>query len=268
MRRDELEIRSVGSVLQAGPLAAAFGVLALVLFAMGFPLFILFFFGVLGYFVWKVFTSDHRGEARDVFEFYLVANDILRDDDRRWYGFEIREAIERGERVSRAMRTAPPLVHYALGSLYEKAGDNAEALKHFTQIDANGGDVEAAIVHPSRELRAYVSMLRRIERSSAEAPLTASAIRSLERRRRNNLAAIIEECRTRTANSELSTDSFDEDRLAGDRLFEDKVPEESDLVASLDVRHQESARKDVNGTGVERLSISEVLHDIYDSKPQ
>ena len=32
-----------------------------------------------------------------MFDFYIAADAILRDEERRWYGFEIAEVIEHGE---------------------------------------------------------------------------------------------------------------------------------------------------------------------------
>ena len=62
-----------------------------------------------------MFASGSRNETREIFEFYLSANEILRDDERRWYGFEIKEAVHRGESILQRMSGAPPLLHFALG---------------------------------------------------------------------------------------------------------------------------------------------------------
>src|SRR5882762_4272664 len=114
MADDAIEKRSGAVLREKGPVALTIGVVALMLYIIGFPVFLLAFFGALAFFVWKVFTSETRTETRRVFEFYLVANDILRDDDRRWFGFEVREAATRGEAIVRAMPTPPPLVHFVL----------------------------------------------------------------------------------------------------------------------------------------------------------
>ena len=108
------------------------GVVALMLYVIGFPIFLLAFFGALAFFIWKVFTSESRTETRRIFEFYLAANEILRDDERRWFGFEVREAAARGERIVREMPTAPPLVHFVLGALYQRLGDHGSAVKHLS----------------------------------------------------------------------------------------------------------------------------------------
>src|SRR5687767_15333159 len=150
------------------------------LYVAGFPLFLLFFVGVLAFFIWKVFASDARGETRRIFEFYLLANEMLRDDDRRWYGFEIRETIERGERIVRSMPSAPPLFFFGLGALYQKLGDHTAPAKHLSRVVETETD-EVSITDAGRELRDYVAMLRKIERTPAESPVTSAAVRSLER---------------------------------------------------------------------------------------
>src|SRR3954449_6588520 len=131
---DETSIeRHAGTALKGrAPAMFSLGVVALMLYIIGFPVFLLAFFGALAFFVWKVFTSESRTETRRVFEFYLAANEILRDDDRRWFGFEVREAAARGESIVKTMPTAPPLAHFVLGALYQKLGDHASGVKHLS----------------------------------------------------------------------------------------------------------------------------------------
>src|SRR4051794_40467790 len=117
-----IERRPGAAVREKGPAALTVGAVALMLYVIGFPIFLLAFFGALAFFVWKVFTSETRTETRRGFEFYWAATDTLRDADRRWFGFEIREAAARGERIIRDMPTAPPLVHFVLGALHQKMG--------------------------------------------------------------------------------------------------------------------------------------------------
>ena len=110
--------------------AIAFGVIAMMLYITGFPLFVIFFFGILAFFIWKTLSAPSTNGTREIFEFYLLANDILRDDERRWYGFEIQEVIARGERILKYLKGAPPLVFFTLGALYNKIGDHQSAEKH------------------------------------------------------------------------------------------------------------------------------------------
>src|SRR5437868_4451014 len=127
-----IEKRPAAALREKGPIALTVGVVALMLYIIGFPVFLLAFFGALAFFVWKVFTGETRTETRRVFEFYLAANEILRDDDRRWFGFEVRDVTARGEAIMRAMPTPPPLAHFVLGALYQKLGDHSSAVKHLS----------------------------------------------------------------------------------------------------------------------------------------
>ncbi len=107
MNKTALEKRKSGAIREKAQYATAFGIIGVMLWAAGFPIFLLFFVGVLTFFIWKVFSSEGRNETRRVFEFYLAANEILREDDRRWYGFEIQDAIARGETIVRSMTRDP-----------------------------------------------------------------------------------------------------------------------------------------------------------------
>ena len=75
--------------------AIAFGVISMMLYITGFPVFVILFFGILAFFIWKTLSTPSHNGTREIFEFYLLSNDILRDDERRWYGFEIQEVIAR-----------------------------------------------------------------------------------------------------------------------------------------------------------------------------
>src|SRR5918997_2433897 len=97
---------------------------------MGIPLSVLAFFSVVVFFVWRAVDRSEQHETRRVFEFYLSAHEILRDDERRWYGFELGEVIGQGEAVLHAMKDPPPLVYFALGALYHRAGDYEAAAEH------------------------------------------------------------------------------------------------------------------------------------------
>ena len=49
-----------------------------------------------------------RAQSREVeriFDFYIAADAILREEERRWYGFEIAEVIEHGESLLRSCPT-------------------------------------------------------------------------------------------------------------------------------------------------------------------
>ncbi|HYY42506.1 MAG TPA: hypothetical protein VE775_07205, partial [Pyrinomonadaceae bacterium] len=96
-----------------GHKALAIMVILALLALMGMPPTVIFFFAVVVYFIWRAVDRSEQHETRRIFDFYLNANEILREDERRWFGFEIREVIEQGETVLHTMKDAPPLVHFA-----------------------------------------------------------------------------------------------------------------------------------------------------------
>lgn len=195
MSNDKLQKQVAGGLKEKGQYVLAFGVIAMMLLVAQFPLFVVIFFGIFAYFLWKMFSMPSRNETREIFEFYLSANDVLRDDERRWFGFELQEVINRGEHILQAMNGAPPLVYFTLGALYHKIGDHKTAVNHLSYIVENENSDESTYAYPSPELRNYVKVLRKIEREPAEAPLTSTAIRALERARRNRAKALLEESR-------------------------------------------------------------------------
>jgi tetratricopeptide (TPR) repeat protein len=194
----ELEKREKHAIVgENAQYALALGVIGVMLYVVGLPAFVIFLLGAFSFFLWKLFATGSASETRKVFEFYLAANEILRDSDRRWYGFEMQEAIARGEKILKTMHTAPPLIHYALGALYHKTGDYASALKNLEYVIEDDSSRESAIVFPSSDLREYVRILRKVEREPGDAPQTSAAIRSLERARKNRGRALLDDCRGR-----------------------------------------------------------------------
>jgi tetratricopeptide (TPR) repeat protein len=192
---DKLQKKVPDSLKEKSQYALAFGVIAMMLFAVGFPSFVIAFFGIFAFFLWKTFATASPNTIREVFEFYLSANEILRDDERRWFGFEVQEIIARGERILQTMNGAPPLVYFTLGALYNKMGDHKAAVNHLAYVVENENSDEATYNYPSPELRNYTKILRKIEREPAEAPQTSSAVRALERARRNRGKSLLEQSR-------------------------------------------------------------------------
>jgi hypothetical protein len=234
----------------------AFSVIAGLLLFTGLPVFVVFFFGVLSYFIWKTLSAPSSSGTREIFEFYLVANEILRDDERRWFGFEIQDAIARGESIMKHMAGAPPLVSFALGALYHRIGDHQAAVKHLAYVVDSESSDETRFMFPSVELRNYAATLRKIEREPADAPLMSSAVRALERARRNR------------ANSLLAASRAELDRLAIDTV-------ESESAGSPRVLSETFESGESNGGGTKendsndgggRQTISELLRDIYDTR--
>jgi hypothetical protein len=271
-------------VRDKGQYVIAFGVIASLLVVANIPIFVVFFFGVFAYFMAKMFSAGNKTRTRAVFEFYLSAHEILRDDLRRWYGFEINETINRGQQILKEMHNAPPLVHYALGALYNKIGDHSAAVKHLSHIAENPDSFESSIVYPTPELRSYVSVLRKIEREPSEAPLTSAAVRALERARKLKTDALLEQSRTVVAQTEKPEKPKVEELPANGKP-QPAEPSERNGFAAILVSNEENERKEEKQepsterpprrkTVTEkrmdpsRKPITEVLHDIYDRNVQ
>jgi hypothetical protein len=281
--QSEIVKRPSSSLKDKGQFAVAFSLIGVLLYVAGFPLFFLIFVGVLTYLVWKIFSSESRSDARKIFEFYLSANEILRDDHRRWYGFEINETIAFGERIVRAVPNSPPLVHFALGALYERMNDHSSSIKHLSYISEEAG-VEEGIVFPSSDLREYVRILRKIERSPAEAPQTSAAVRSLERLRKNRTKALLDKARSlekpgesgdqRDLNVQPRAELHNVDEFRDPSAHPGSVTDPVPLIvvqekSERDLRtKRDGGRQNVDPNGPDRKTISEVLHDIYDGNIQ
>lgn len=265
----------------------AFGVVASMLLVAGFPVFVIFFFAVFAYFLFKMFASGSRNETRDIFEFYLSANEMLRDDGRNWFGFEIKDSIARGEVILNRMSGAPPLVYFALGALYHKVGDHQAAINCLSHLIENDSANETAYVYPSQELRNYVKILRKIEREPADAPLTSASIRSLERVRKIRGKTLLEESRAlfaagnvangdreRIPNSdghslpeiapELPRRSITDNTFDG---FERSIASQNGSPSSEHDK-KDNSKRPKKDPFADRKPITEVLHDIYDKNVQ
>ena len=164
---------------------------------MGIPFSVIIFFATVTFFIWRAVQHTEHQETGRIFEFYIAANDVVRDEERHWFGFEIAEVIERGEHLLHSMTDPPPLVYFALGALYYKAGDMEAAAEHLSYIVENDLSDERHRLTPTPELRRYVQILRKLEREPAFAPQTMAAIRSLERTRHNRAAFMLAESRER-----------------------------------------------------------------------
>ena len=284
MKETALEKKPRTPLKEKGPYAVALGAIAVMLYFVGFPVFVLFFFGVIAFFIWKAFSYEARNETRRIFEFYLAANEILREDDRRWYGFEIQDAVAHGEEILKSMRVVPPLVHFSLGSLYQKINDHSSAVKYLAYVVEETASEETAIVFPTKELREYVRILRKIERSPAEAPLTSTAVRSLERARKNKAHERLAVSRSKLLNedgllkdqnasgvSEYPDQHTNFGRFVDDPITESAAPESERGITyrfADFTRLKKSKKIKTEEMNAERKTISEVLHDIYDKNVQ
>ena len=170
-------------------------VIMAMLSVMGIPLTVIIFFGTVVYFVWRAVQRSEQQDIKNIFDFYIAANEVLRDDEKRWYGFEIETVVRDGEGVLNMMADPPPLVYFALGALYHRVGEHEAAVEHLAYVVENEQGEEAHRLSASNELRRYVQILRRLEREPAEAPLTMAAMRTLERLRRTRAETLLAESR-------------------------------------------------------------------------
>lgn len=284
---NQLQKKIPDSIREKTQYALAFGVIATMLFAAGFPMFIIVFFGIFAFFLWKTFVSASPNGTRDIFHFYLSAHEILRDDERRWFGFELQEIIRRGERIVQSMNGAPPLIYFTLGALYNRAGDHAAAVNHLSYVIETDNADEKNYLYATPDLKKYVDTLRKIEREPSESPQTSAAVRALERARRNRGKTILEE--SRSALRELSkqkTESPDKKLLAAEpkpfvsitadskvsgeqKQLENQFPTDSTAAhgrKSFKENGNHLKEKTERKQSGQRRPISELLHDIYDDK--
>ena len=159
------------------------------------PVILVFFFGVIMV-VWIVARHSQAREVERIFDFYVAADAILREEERRWYGFEIAEVIEQGESLLETMPDAPPLNYFVLGALYHRLGNHKATVEYLSRLLEDERYEEAHRTLPSQQLRRYVSMLRQIEYHPSTAPQTLAAVRSLERARQRTAAKLLAESRT------------------------------------------------------------------------
>jgi hypothetical protein len=268
------------------PYVMALGVVGMMLYVVGLPAFVIIFLAAFSFFLWKIFATGTASDTRKIFEFYLAANEILRDDERRWYGFEVNDTISRGEKILSSMVTAPPLLQFAVGALYLKSGDPASAEKNLSHVVGENALSESAIVFPSNELREYVRVLRKIERDPMDAPKTTSAVRSLERLRKNKGQSLLEQARQRlTEEQGQAHDAVGGRERAQFLSFSEEAQDHTAQAHHVADRHETAGsngetdenRKrrfdaEVEGSGEgkypSRKPISELLQDIYDDKVQ
>ena len=158
------------------------------------PVLMVFFMGVV-FVVWMFARRAQAREVERIFDFYTAADAILREEERRWYGFEIAEVIEHGENLLEIMPDPPPLNYYVLGALYNRLGNHQATVEYLSHLTDDEHYDETHRTSPSPQLRRYVMMLRRIEYHPSSAPQTLAAIRSLERARQRNAGKMLAESR-------------------------------------------------------------------------
>lgn len=194
--------------------------------------------------VFVVWIVNRRAQTRDleqIFNFYIAAEAMLRDDERRWYAFEVSEVIEDGERAFDVMPDCPALHLFTIGALYHRLGKYDVAVEYLGRVFEDELYDERQNTAPSEQLRRYVTMLRRLEANPALAPQSLAAVRGLERIRRRHGWRFLQESRGFLKNP-IETPSDVRPAAAPRETF---VPEGSLPVAT------------------KRPPISEVLHDVY-----
>lgn len=167
------------------------------------PVVMVFVTGVV-FVIWLVTRRAQMREVERIFEFYAAADAILREEERRWYGFEIAEVIEHGESLLEMMPDPPPLNYFALGALYQRLGNHEATVQYLSRLSEDEQYDETHRIVPSPQLRRYVMMLRRLEQHPAAEPQTLAAVRNLERARQRNAARLLSESREVVETTKLS----------------------------------------------------------------
>lgn len=205
------------------------------------PVVMVFFIGVV-LVVWIVSRHTQTREVERIFDFYVAADAILREEERRWYGFEIAEVIEQGETLLETMPDAPPLNYFALGALYHRLGNHQATVEYLSRLLEDENYDEARHTVPSPQLRRYVSMLRQIEYHPSTAPQTLAAVRSLERARQRAAGKLLIESRGFLENETHVTQNAEVHEMRGEMKFASSMP-----LSSISPPPP----------------ISKVLHDVY-----
>jgi hypothetical protein len=208
------------------------------------PVIMVFFFGVI-LVIWIVARHTQTREVERIFDFYVAADAILREEERRWYGFEIAEVIEQGESLLEMMPDAPPLNYFVLGALYNRLGNHQASVEYLSRLMDDEHYDETYRTVPSPQLRRYVSMLRQIEYHPSTAPQTLAAVRSLERARQKTAGRLLMESRG-------LVDSETKDAAAVAQVPEAPPPSERKFAASMPLSSISPPPP-----------ISKVLHDVY-----
>ena len=226
--------------------AIAVIIVVAMLSAVGFPPVIIILLTGSILVVWLCARRAQSREIERIFDFYIAAEAILREEERRWYGFEIAEVIEHGESLLEIMPDPPPLTYYTLGALYQRLGNHAAAVEYLSRLSDDQHCDETHRTAPSPQLRRYVSLLRRIEYQPSTAPQTLAAIRSLERARQRHAVKMLCESRGLV---EAQKDAIKE---------EPKAPE------TVEVREEISFNPSSPLSAISAPPpISKVLHDVY-----
>jgi hypothetical protein len=185
-------------------------------------------------------------KTKVIFRFYVAANEILVDEDRGRYHFEITQVIKLGHKVVKSMPDAPPLSRFALGALAYSINDYNGAVEQLGFAAEEEVLKESEHLAPSRQLRRYVSKLRKIERRPRRYAKINAALASLERMHHQRAARLLAESQKQLK------------RLVEGSMSEPASEPRRDLPIS-------SSRSLKSITAPP--TISEVLNDVYQEEP-
>src|SRR5436190_3405945 len=169
-------------------------VIVTILYGAGVAPVVMFFVSGVVLVVFMFTRKAQNREVERIFDFYLAADAILRED-RRWFGFEVAEVLEEGHAALEEIPDPPQLHLFTLGALHHRVDQHAAAEEFLARVVDEEHSDERFLVHPSSQLRRYVTILRKIESEPSFAPQTLGAIRSLERMRRKSAVALLAESR-------------------------------------------------------------------------
>src|SRR5215813_12546621 len=133
--------------------AIAVIVVVAMLDAVGVPPMIMVLFTGMCFVVWLFSRRAQAREVERIFDFYIAADAVLREEERRWYGFEIAEVIEHGESLLEIMPDPPPLTYYALGALYQRLGSHSASIEYLSRLTEDELCEETHRIAPSPQLR-------------------------------------------------------------------------------------------------------------------
>src|SRR5215217_6179825 len=75
---------------------------------MGIPLTVILFFATVVYFVWRAVQRSEQQDVKNIFDFYVAANEILRDEASRTNpSAELRRYVDVLRRIEREPNEAP-----------------------------------------------------------------------------------------------------------------------------------------------------------------
>jgi len=213
-------------------------VIVTLLYGAGVAPAVMFFVSGVVFIVFLLTRKAQNREVERLFDFYVAADAILRED-RRWFGFEVTEVLEDGHEALEGIPDPPPLQLFTLGALHHRVDQHAAAEEFLSRVVDEEHSDERFLTHPSSQLRRYVTLLRKIESEPSFAPKTLGAIRSLERMRRKNAHTLLAESRLALEDSIRPTQMICP--TASPQTFVPDTPMQM------------------------RPAIQDVLHDIYDT---